>query len=454
MTIWRIPAIAALVFAIQLAGSGAAHAEEKTAASELKSYIGKAQKNPLAEIAHARTKAAQAQEREAAGHRWARFEVTSFLAPSPRIRCDNADCTRTSPQNVTINIAGIFGGIDLKITQPLYTGGKLHYLQSAAKSATKASKELAKDVAGEIASNTAKAYYSYQLSQELLWMLEDGAEHIESGLATLEEKLAEGSDDATIQDRYRIQALQAEVGAQIADAKLGQQIALNSLRALIGNDKLKPEVEYLEASGFTLPTSTLHSSAQPAPFDPRVEAAMHGVEAQRALEKFESRSFLPNVAIVGGANFARAQGVDNPPGAFARDPFNTSSAYVALVAQWQLTPLAQSARVDRQRAKKHEAMATLAAAKRLATLADKSALAQATQAKVRLAALKNGERAGKAWVASVLQADAIGAASAKDLADAYLAYFSAHSKLLQSIFQWNIAAFELRRRQGEFARVL
>ncbi|MBL4634517.1 MAG: TolC family protein [Kofleriaceae bacterium] len=449
MTIWRTSAIAALVFAIQFGSSGAVHAEEKTAASELQSYIGKAQKNPLAEIAHARTKAAQAQEREAAGHRWASFEVTSFLAPSPKIRCDNADCTRTSPQNVTINIAGIFGGIDLKITQPLYTGGKLHYLQSAAKSATKASEELAKDVAGEIASNTAKAYYSYQLSQELLWMLEDGAEQIESGLATLEEKLAEGSDDATIQDRYRIQALQAEVGAQIADAKLGQQFALDSLRALIGNDKLKPEIEYLEASEFTLP-----SGAQPAPFDPRVEAAMYGVEAQRALEKFESRSFLPNLAIVGGARFARAQGVDNPPGAFANDPFNNSSAYVALVAQWQLTPLAQSARVDRQRAKKHEAMATLAAAKRLATLADKSAMAQATQAKVRLAALKNGERAGKAWVASVLQADAIGAASAKDLADAYLAYFSAHSKLLQSIFQWNIAAFELRRRRGEFARVL
>lgn len=444
--IWKTLAFSAITLASVVTAAEIAHAEDISASAELASFIGKAQKNPLAEIAHARTEAAQAREREAAGHKWASIEVTGFLAPSPRISCDNPDCTQTSPTNVPINIAGVYGGIDLKITQPLYTGGKLHYLQSAAKSATKASRELAKDMAGEIASNTAKAYYSYQLSQELVWMLEEGAEHIDAGLKTLEEKLEAGEEGATVQDRYRIQALQAEVGSQIADAKLGRLVALDSLRALLGDEKLTLEVEYLEATEFSL-----SSENQPAPIDPRVGAAMHGVAAQSALEKFETRGFIPDLAIVGGANFARAQGVDDPPNVFARDPFNNTSAYVAVVARWKITPLAQSGRVDRQRAKKHEAIATLATAKRLATLADKSARNQATQAKARLEALTKGEKAGKAWVASVLQADAIGAASAKDLADAYIAFFGARGKRLQSTYQWNVAAFELRRRQGEFS---
>ncbi len=431
--------------------SSTAFAEEKSQEEELQSYIQIAKTNPLAQRARAKTNAARAQEEEVAGHRWARLDVTSFLAPSPKIRCENIDCTQTSPKDVTINVAGLFAGIDVRLTQPLYTGGKLHYLKQAAKAATLAHKALESDVAGDIASKTAKAYYSYLLAQELLWMLEDGAEQIEGGRKTLEEKLAEGDEGATVQDRFRIQTLQSEVQAQIADARLAQIVALASLRALLGDKTLQPEDRFLEPAVFQIDTKNSEFHQGLTVNDPQVKAAQFGLQAQRALQGYESRKFIPDLALVGGVNFARAQGVDDPPGAFARDPFNTSSAYVAVTAKWQITPLAQRARVKRQRAVKRQAHATLKAAKALASLEAQTAFAKAKQAKIRMAALEGGARAGKAWVASVLQADAIGGASTKDLADAYLAYFSARSHVLQSVYQWNLAVFELRRRSGEFA---
>lgn len=420
--------------------------EESTSEAELAALIEKAQNNPLAEAAHQRTLFAVAQGDEASGNRWPRFEVTAFAAPSPRVRCDNVDCTQTSPRDVTINIAGLYAGVRLGVTQPLYTGGKIQFGHEAARAARRANEALEEELSGRVAVLVAEAYFGYLLAQELLWMLEDGDEHIESGRKTLEQKLEEGAPDASVQDRFRIQALQAEVRARIADAKHGKHIALASMRALLGDESVTLGKTLLEPIVYTLP-----SKSPSADRDPRLRAAEHAVQAQVALENLEKRNFLPDLAIVGGANLARAQGVDDPPGAFANDPFNTSSVYVALSARWQLAPWVQAAKTRQQHAKRREAVATAEAARRQAKLDTSTAMAKAVLAKDRLAALEDGERAGKAWVASVLQADAIGGASAKDLADAYLAYFSARANVLESIHKWNIAVFELRRQAGEFA---
>ena len=436
-----------LALLVNLSCAWSAHAQATDATSaELSNLIRRAKNNPLAKAAHARTENAIAVEDEAAGNRWTRLEATSFLAPSPRVRCDNADCTQTSPRNVSINIAGLFAGINVGLTQPLYTGGKIHYARKAAKAASGANAALEDEIAGRVAVLVAEAYYGYLTAQELLWMLEDGAEQIENGRKTLEQKLEEGSAEATVQDRFRIQTLQSEVNARIADAVHAKSVALASLQALVGDTTLTLKGGFLEALAFDLEAQ----SSAPV-VDARLRAAQHGVAAYRALETMEKRQSAPDFALSGGFNAARAQGVDDPPGAFANDPFNTSGAYVALTARWNFAPMIQRAKVRQQGAKKREAMANAEAASRISTLDRSNALARATLAQNRLIALKDGERAGKAWVASVVQADAIGAATAKDLADAYLAHFTSRAQLLESTYQWNLAVFELRRQTGEFA---
>ncbi len=412
-----------------------ARAEQADTDSELSRLIVRAQNNPLAAAAHARTQAASAQEQEVAGQRWATLETTAFVAPSPRIRCDNIDCTQTSPRDVTINVAGIAAGINLNLTQPLYTGGKIYYARQAANAAADAQRSLEDDLSGRVAVLVAKAYYGYLLAQELLWMLEDGAEQIENGRKTLEQKLEDGDSEATVQDRFRIQTLQAEVNSRIADAVHAKSIALSSLAALIGDDSATIKGGLLEPRAYA-----------------RLRAAQFAAKAYGALETLEGRSYIPDFALVGGLNVARAQGVEDPPGVFANDPFNRTSAYVALAASWKFAPVSQSARVRQKRAKKREALANVEAADRLSQLERKTAEAQALLAQSKLSALKEGERAGRAWVASVLQAEAIGAASAKDLADAYLAHFTVRAQVLESTYAWNLAVIELRRQAGEFSK--
>ena len=147
----------------------------------------------------------------------------------------------------------------------------------------------------------------------------------------------------------------------------------------------------------------------------------------------------------------RAQGVDEPPGAFAYDPYNQVSGALALGVRWTIEPWTTRAKVARARAgeRRAEALARLAVIG--AGLDARTALAEAQGAHDKLAAAEAGEQAAKSWLAAVLQAEAIGTAEAKDLADAYIAWFQMRARVVAAIYQWNVAAMRIRRAGGEFS---
>jgi outer membrane protein TolC len=117
--------------------------------------------------------------------------------------------------------------------------------------------------------------------------------------------------------------------------------------------------------------------------------------------------------------------------------------------RWQVDPGGQLARVERADAELGRGRALYDAASRAGNAAVLQAHTRAVEARTRLDAAREGEKNARGWVASVLQADAIGTIDAKDLADAYLAYFTLHGRLLQSAYDWNIAVMTLKRSVGE-----
>ena len=121
----------------------------------------------------------------------------------------------------------------------------------------------------------------------------------------------------------------------------------------------------------------------------------------------------------------------------------------ALVLRWTLDPVSQAARTARASAELERGKALQSAAERATNFAVLQAYTRVSEAKKRLEAAREGEKSARGWVASVLQADAIGTASARDIADAYLAYFTLHGRLLQSIYDFNVAIFSLRRAFGD-----
>jgi outer membrane protein TolC len=435
----------AMLCAFSLASGTAGAAPKRLSLNEA---LAKARQNPLVRAATEQRRAAEARLAEARGARFPRAEIVSFLAPSPDIQCLNADCTRTDPRDPRFAADGLFAGVRVGLIQPLFTFGKIDAAIDAAGSAAHANDALAAGVVADLALETTRSYYGVGLARELVAMLEDGQEQLSKGKQTLVERLDRGDPDVTIQDRLRLDTFQAEVALRLSEAREGEAMALLALRTLVGDVEADTDAAPLEPVAFSLGDPKGYvARAQSGRHELR--AAREGVAALEGASRLEQAKWLPDFLLVGGFNVARAQGVDQTPSAFANDPFNTTTGEVALVMKWSVDPGGQLARVERADSELGRARALLEAANRAGGAAALQAHTHAVEARARLDSAREGEKNARGWVASVIQADAIGTTSAKDLADAYLAYFTLHGRLLQSTYDWNVAVMTLQRAIGQ-----
>ncbi len=417
----------------------------------LESAVERARHNPLAQAALEQKRAASAQLDEARGHRYPTATVTALVAPSPKIECagtNTPDCTRTQPDELGFHFKGVMGSVKAELTQPLYTFGKIDSAIDAASNNVQMNEALANGVAGDMGLEAARAYLGVDLARELGSMLDDGAEKLADATKTLEDRLAQGDSSVTVQDRLRLQTFTAELASRRSEAREAEATALAGLRALVGdpevdtvgNDLVPLQVDIDQAKAYLERAQYLR---------PETRAAEHGVSALEGLRDLERAKLLPDLAIVGGATWSRAGGVDNPHDAFAYDPFNLTTGYAALVLRWNIEPGTQFARLAQANAQVERGRDLLSAARRAGDFAVMQAYSRAVEAKSRLDSANTGEKSARGWVASVMQADAIGTVSSRDMADAYLAYFTLHSRVLQSTYDYDLAILALRRAIGE-----
>jgi outer membrane protein TolC len=414
----------------------------------LSDAIARARTNPVARASSAAHRAALAQVDEARGARWPRTQLTSFLAPSPDIRCVDAACTRTTPTDISLDFRGVFAGARLDILQPLYTFGKIDAAVLGSTDAAQMSAAVADGVRGDLAVETTRIYFGVELARELGLMLEDGAEQIAKGKQAIVVRLDAGDPDVTVQDRLRIESLETEISIRRSETREKERSALEGLRALVGDRDA--DVLDVALAPIQRELGDVNEHWQKAQTSsPELRAAGHGVSALGHRTELEQARWWPDLALTAGVSLARAQGVDDPPSALANDPFNTTRAELAAVLRWSVEPGMQGARVARARAEQERGGALQAGATAAVEFAVRDAYNRAVEARARLTAAEQGEKSARGWVASVLQAESVGAASARDLADAYLAYFTLRGRVLQSVYEWNLAVTALDRATGE-----
>jgi outer membrane protein TolC len=405
--------------------------------------LAKALAGPKAKMADGDRESAASRVDEADASRYPKVKASSFITISPEIHCEPnpQTCIATSPQNFAFRFSGLYIGGQLDFTQPIYTFGKISHARAAARAGVEAQDALADEAAGDIASDAARAYWGVKLSRELIAMLDDGIEEIGKALTQMEDK--KGGKPVSIQDRQRVAVLLAEAKAQRADAAQAEAQALAGLRALVG----MPDADIDDAVLAPVKHDLQAASGEQRP---QAKAARAGAVAAGELAEFEASYFWPDVAIVGSAIFAKAQGADDPPSAFAYDPYNRFGFGAVIAAQWQADLWNTKPRVDRARAEAHKARAQSDLAAAGARYDAETALAEARGAADRLAAAGEGEKAARTWVASVLQGEAIGTLEARDLADSYIAWFQMRARWATAVFQFNTAVVRLDRATGEF----
>jgi len=413
----------------------------------LDEVMAKALVGPKVQMAEGDRDAAAARVDEADAARLPKIKLTAFGTISPEIRCNNPECTETSPTNFALRFDGFYGNAQLDITEPLYTFGKISHARAAARAGVDAQSALADETAGDLAVDAARAYWGVKVARELGGMLDDGIDEIDKALKDMEAKGADkktGKPELSIQDRQRIAVLLAEAKAQRAEAQQAETQALAGVRALIGVADGDIDDTPLAAIEHELPASVNADGR------PQAKAARAGAVAADELARMEEAQYWPDIALVASGVFSKAQGADDPPSAFAYDPYNRYGAGVVLGMQWTLEPWNVKARTDRARAEAHKAHAQANLASLGARYDADSAVAEAKGAKDKVAAAGTGEKAARTWLASVLQAQAIGVAESRDLADSYIAWFQMRARWAAAVLQWNVAVVRLGRATGEF----
>ncbi|MCA9677808.1 MAG: TolC family protein [Kofleriaceae bacterium] len=441
---------ATLVVAASLLSAAPAAADE-VRRLDLAALQAASRQGPRARMAHRDTQAASARVDEADAARLPRITATGYVAPSPEIHCNDPDCTTTDPEDFAIRISGVLGGGSLSLTQPLYTFGKLTAVREAARAAVAAQVALEDELAGDLAAEAARAYWGLKLARELTYMLEDGIDEIDKAKVRLDERIAEGKGEATVQDRQRVETLIAEARVQLADARTAEATALAGVRAIVGDDAVDIDEDPLAAVEVDLGTEDTYV-ARARDHRPQVRAARAGADAAAGLTTLERGAYWPDLALIGSVGIVRAQGVDDAPSAVYAEPYNNTTGAIAVVLRWNLEPWTTKARVARAQASQRKAEELVELAGTGAALDAHTAWAEAHNAQDRLHAAEDGLAAAKAWRASVLQADALGLTETKDLADAFLAYFQMRARVVTAIFQWNVATVRLDRATGEFTR--
>jgi len=405
----------------------------------LEQVIAKAVANPRVAMAREDGASASARVDEADAARLPRIKGTAFATISPKITCSTPECTDTMPNNFAFDFSGVFAGAELDITQPLYTFGKIDHARSAARAGLAAQQALADEAAGDAASDAAKAYWGLKLARLLGDMLDDGIDEIQKAKTDFDAQAG-----ATIQDRQRVAVLLATAKAQRADAALAETQALAGLRAITAVADADIDDSELAAVDHALPAQ-LEVDARPQKI-----AAKDGAGAADELAAAAYAQYFPDIALVGSALIADAQGAQDPTSAYANNPYNRAGAGLVLGLQWTIEPWNVKARTDRARAdaRKSHAQSELAAVG--ARYDGDTALGEARAAHAKLDATAEGEKAARTWLAAVLQAQAIGTAEARDLADAYIAWFQMRAQWAQAVFAWNVAVVRLGRAAGEF----
>ncbi len=441
--------VSGAVFLAAMSTLGASALAETARRIDLPGLLEAARRSPSVEVARARARAAGAKVDEV-GRAWIpQLELTAVGGPSPRIDCMPSveDCASTSPTEPGIRFEGVFARIDARLFMPIYTFGKLSAGRRAAEAGARAQEALVTAAENDVTLDASRAYYGVKLARELILMLQEGRGNVETALKRVERDLERGQGDVTESDRHRLRGFMAEIDARLSEARRVERIALAGVRLFGGAEDLDVDEAPLEEVKGELGTLE-EARARAVAGRPERRAALEGARAAGELAAVETRRWFPDLLLGAQATLARAGGADDPDNAFANDPFNVTSASAGLIVRWVLEPGTRPAKVRGARAEAARARATADFATAGVAAEAAKAWAEAADAKERLEASRLGEKETRAWLVSTLQAMSAGLVEPKELGDALLAWFNMRARVLQAIFDWDVAVVSLKRATG------
>jgi outer membrane protein TolC len=402
---------------------------------------------------------------------WPNFSLEGMVLPSVDLYCTDAGANPTGQvQNSPVCLAAHGGGSnmnaitnpiqawptgaltrwELKMGMPIYTFGKLAAAKDAAQQGLDAAETRIDATKQDRAVDVTRAYYGLKVARELLDMVDEGEGHLDDAIKQVNEDLEKGKGSASETDRLRLVVAKSLVDSRALEAQKGEHVAFAALHTLVPTLPAEFDVDAAPITPVDLPERPVDSYIETARLHrPEARLVQSGVRAAHANLELNKSNFYPDIALAGSVfGLWTTTHDDDPLSPYMNHPFASHGYGGGLFFKMGLDFHLKIPRYDRAKDDYEAALAGSHAALDGMALEVRTAWETVAEAQKRMDILVKGEKASRSWLTAIAQNFAIGTAEAREFNDALIAYFDAHGRYLQAIYDYNVAVAWLGRLTG------
>jgi len=397
-----------------------------------------------ADLAGARARLAEAQ----AG-RLGRGEYTQLLGfvnqahGNPVFSPDN--------KNAVFTGLGPFTRLDLDLSVPLWTFGKLDAALRAAQEGLESERARGETKRAEVIMRTKQLYYSLLLSRQLSLVLHDMYDTMEKAVTKTQQRLDEGSSSVTELDLLRLKTGRAKFAKGVLEVDASTTLTRSALARAIGlssDDDFDIADRKLQAIDATLASLDVYLAEGPGR-RPETRQLTTGIAAQTAKVEMQQAEYYPNVFLTAGFQYAAAGNRTNQSNPFAYDDFNYVRPVGIVGLHWDLNFLMTSAKLDEARADLERLQAQQREATSGLLLDIRRSYSDVTQARDTMRATEEGRKAGRALLVLTVSNFDLGIGEAEELFKGLGSYTEATTDYFRAVYDYNVAIAALSRAVGK-----
>jgi outer membrane protein len=345
---------------------------------------------------------------------------------------------------------GVFGRLDLTVTQALYTFGKLSNRREAARMGV-AAKELDIDkTADDIALRVSMLYYGLILARSGIGAAKDAENFFNDAQHRIKRLLKLKSPNVSESDLHMIDAFRAGVTRSQVRAQKGIRVATFALRSMLNippgvHFEVVPEPLGVKEKELEDPETLVRKAFSNRPEFKQLQAAL---KASKYREEAAVSDLYPSFFVALDGSVAEAPGRDHFDNPYIPDRFNHADVGVVAGARWEFDFGIKRARISEARARYRKLLYSK-------KMAEVNIPIQVTRAYDELVEWKRSAKiyqdaaiASRKWVVSAFADFDMGIGTAGNMLRAIEKYAENQGNYVEALYHYNVAAANLKYATG------
>ena len=346
---------------------------------------------------------------------------------------------------------GVFGSLDVTVTQPLYTFGKISNRKDAAALGVEAQSAAREKKRNEVVLYVKELYYAYLIAAQGKSAAREADDYINDAGKRIRRLMELKAKNVDPSDLYRLDAFSAEVRAFAAKADSGANTSYAALKAAIG----LPENGDFRLAVTELPKNPENLGSQEEYVQralasrPEITQVKKGAEAKGKLVNAAEADLYPTFFASTVASVAGAPGRQTFDNTYIIDEFNHTWGGLIAGAEWHLDFGIGKGKLDRARAEYQKMRNTQELAEKNIPLEVVKYYQDTVEAQKSYAAYEQAAIGSRRWVVTAFSNFDLGIGTARDMFDAIDRYGKNQGEYLRALYNYRVGLARLDYATGQ-----